>query len=33
MTVANKSWVWTELAVLIAVHEAQLAQRGGPSGT
>ncbi len=33
MTAANKSWVWIAPAVLNAVHEEQLAEHGGPSGT
>ncbi len=33
MKEANTSWVWLDGAVLVAVHEEQLAEHGGPSGT
>jgi death on curing protein len=29
----NKPWVWLDLTVLLAVHEEQLAEHGGASGT
>lgn len=28
-----KRWVWIDEAVVLAVHEAQLAEHGGPAGT
>lgn len=28
-----KAWVWLNPQVLLAVHEAQLAEHGGPAGT
>ena len=30
--VANQAWVWIEPAVVLAVHEAQLAEHGGAAG-
>ena len=29
----NKAWVWIDPAVLLAVHEEQLAEHGGAAGT
>jgi len=29
----NKAWVWLDPAVLLAVHEEQLAEHGGAAGT
>lgn len=29
---ANDGWVWIETSVMLAVHEAQLAEHGGPAG-
>ncbi|WP_077035429.1 type II toxin-antitoxin system death-on-curing family toxin [Pelomonas sp. KK5] len=33
MSAANKGWIWVDQAVLVAVHDEQLAEHGGPSGT
>jgi len=30
---ANEPWVWIDAQVLLAVHEAQLAEHGGASGS
>lgn len=32
MSAANTEWVWIEQAVLVAVHDEQLAEHGGPPG-
>ena len=29
----NRAWVWMDPAVLLAVHEEQLAEHGGAAGT
>ena len=29
---ANQAWVWIDLAVILAVHEEQLAEHGGAAG-
>lgn len=33
MTAANAAWTWIDAQVLLAVHEAQLAEHGGAPGT
>jgi death on curing protein len=33
MSAANRGWVWIDPAVIRAVHEEQLAEHGGASGT
>ena len=30
--VANQAWVWIDPAVILAVHEEQLAEHGGAAG-
>jgi death-on-curing protein len=30
---ANQNWVWIDAAVILAVHEEQLAEHGGAAGT
>jgi len=32
MSAANTEWVWIEQGVLVAVHDEQLLEHGGPSG-
>lgn len=32
MSAANQAWVWLSAQLLLAVHEEQLAEHGGPAG-